>query len=592
MLTLTAPQHDLVERLQTQRRAASLTQLLGQAWPGVAEQLQARWPDFVIAALERALQLGLTGPAEQARFASLCCLWGAGFETKAGFEWAAGICADLALKPTLKLHQLSHRSRAELVRRHAEAGPNASTKPANQALTPAAFDHAVAAVEAGLAQVLLGRSVYLDETLPPLPKACDLASVSFAALEPKPLQAYVAVDGRWERADLPPSVPKPQTLTAPPLEPPVLSLLSRAVGAGASARMQLVVQPLASCNATRHPEVVHHSSAGRLHWHGPDTARLSLTLHAPAAPPPDAKLGPAGIAHGEPPAVERVVVGSCGVRDAGAPLGEVVIDLKLYAATQSLLQVRHGALPSQSWPEADVTQVPPARTVCRLEREGVEQPAPPWLAAWKGLQRQARIGLEKLFTAWSRQMAGTTAHLDGTLAPLVGKAALTWGWQHGADGQIGMRLQGNIDFAALMLDLHLSGDIEWADSHARVGLRVQGQPEWRMTLDEHAGAAAEGQGLAQAKCTWRHPFALTVDAIATGNPALLSAGPLHESLHGAVVGECGLRPRPDGQGHQWFYRLAVEPVNLLLLRHNPRGGTQRQRRELVPALTLVDWSSG
>lgn len=586
MLNLTAQQQELVDRLQARRDAASLVQLLGQAWPSVAERLQDRWPDFVETAAQRALQLGMTLAAEQARYTSLCCLWGAGFESKAGFEWAAGISADRALNATLKLHQLSQRSRAELARRHAKAGP------ATQALSPAAFDQAVAAVEAGLGAVLLGRAVYLDQLLPPIPQACDLGSVSFAVLEPKPLQAYAPVEERWERVDLPPSAPQPQTLTAPPREPLLLPVLSRAVGAGASARLQLVVQQLASCGARRHAEVVHHSAAGRLAWHGPDTGKLSLTLHAPATPPPDAKLGPTGIAHGEPPDVQRVAVGSCGIRDAGAPLGRLDIGLQVHAATQRLLQVRHGALTAQSWPDAELTLAPPTKTVCRLELDGEEQPAPVWLQGWKTLQPQTRSGLEKLFNAWARQMAGTTGRLEGEAAPLVGKAALSWGWQHGDDGPVLMRTQGTINFAALMLDLRLAGELEWGGSRARVDLRAQGQSEWRMTLDQRGGTAAEGHGLADAKCTWRHPFVLNVDAIANGDPALLSAGALDESLRGAVVGECGLRPRPDGQGHQWFYRLAIEPVNVMLLRNNPQSGVQRQRRELLPAMTLVDWSAG
>lgn len=588
MIQLTAAQLDLVERLQTERHTGSLVLLLGEAWPQVAEQLQARWPEFVATALQRALQLRLTQPAEQARFASLCCLWGAGFESKAGFEWAAALCADRALSPSLLLHQLSQRSRAQLLRRHAEAGKPAAT----QTLTPAAYDRAVATVEAGLVRVLLGRSVYLDEVLPPLPKACDLASVSFALQEPKPLQAYAPGEGGWTRIDLPPPAAQPQTLSAPPPEPVLLPVLSRPVGAGAAARLQLVVQPLAGCDARHHPEVSHRSAEGRLQWRGADTARLSLALHAPRTPPPDPQRGPAGIAHGEPPDLQRVAVASCGVRDAGAPLGQVEIGLAVHAATQHLLQVRHGALATQSLPDGDVTQAPPARTVCRLEHDGEELPTPPWLAAWKGLQPQARTGLEKLFNAWARQTHGSTGRLQGEAAPLVGKAALSWGWQHGSDGQVGLRLLGTLDFAALMLDLRLSGELEWAGSTARVNLHAQGQVDWRMTLDERAGAAAEGQGLAQAKCSWRHPFALQVEAIATGNPALLSAGPLDEALRGAVVGECGLRPRPDGRGHQWFYRLAVEPVHVMLLRHDPACGTQRQRRELLPALTLIEWSAG
>lgn len=116
-------------------------------------------------------------------------------------------------------------------------------------------------------------------------------------------------------------------------------------------------------------------------------------------------------------------------------------------------------------------------------------------------------------------------------------------------------------------------------------LRAQGRSEWRVNL---AGLAA----LDTAKTLWRHPFTLSVEAIATGQPATLSASTVPEPLRGAVVGECGLRPRPDGRGHQWFYRLAIEAVNAALLHQDPITGTQRQQRELLPALTLIDWSAG
>jgi len=587
MLQLHPEQLALIERLQLRRDSTSLVQVLGEAWPAVAERLAARWPAFVSAALERALQLGVAHAAEQARYANLCCLWGAGFETRAGFEWAAAICATPDLSPTLVLHQLGHRSREELVRRHGKTGAAA------QALTPAAFDQALATVEAGLARVLMGRSVYLDAPLPPVPKACDLGSVSFAVVEPKPLQAYRPVDDHWQRMDLPPWQPAPQTLHAPPPEPVLLPVLSRAAGAGASARLQLVVQQLESCDGRKHPEVVHHSAGGRLTWHGQDAARLSLTLHAPAAPPPDPKLGPAGIGHGEPPDAQRVALASCGVRNAGAPLGSLDIGLQVHAATQCLVEVRHGTQPALAWPvEGELPAVNAAGTACRLEADGQTQPVPVWLRAWQGLQPQSRAGLEKLFNAWSRQMSGTSGRLEAELSPMVGQAGVAWGWQHEADGAIAVRVQGTINFAALVMDLRLTGELDWAGSRARVQLRAQGRSEWRMTLEQRGAQAAEGHGLDQAKCSWRHPFALSIEAIATGDPALLSAGPLAEPLRGAVVGSCGLRPRPDGRGHQWFYRLAVEAVHVNLLRQDPAGGTQAQRRELLPAITLIDWSAG
>jgi len=587
MLQLTPDQVEQVERLQTKRDAAALVQLLGEAWPDVAGQLQARWPAFVAAAMERGHQLGLKQVAEQARYLSLCCLWGSSFETRPGFEWAAAICAEAALAPAVRLHQLGHQSREELLRRQAQAGPG------GQALSVAGFDKAVAAVEAGLLGATLGRTIYLDQPPPPAPKACDLAAVTFAVVEPKPLQAYQGQEAVWRRADLAPWAPPPETLAAPPEEPLLLQVLSRAAGAGASARLQLAVNTQAACNA-HHPEVRHTSAGGRLTWHGADTARLSLTLHAPPSPPPDPRLGPAGIAHGEPPDKQTVSIASCGIRNAGAPLGSLHLGLQVHAATQRLVEVRHGVLPALAWPvEGAPPKAAPTATACHLEADGQPEPAPAWLKAWQGLQPMASAGLEKLFIAWSRQMAGTSGRLEAELSPLVGQAALTWGWQHEADGAVALRLQGAIDFAALMLDLRLAGELEWAGSRARVALRAQGRSDWRMALDMRGEtAAAEGQGLAQAKTSWRHPFTLGVEAIANGDPALLSAGPLAEPLRGAVVGECGLRPRPDGRGQQWFYRLAIEAVHVNLLRQDPLCGTQRQQRELLPALTLIDWSAG
>ena len=139
-----------------------------------------------------------------------------------------------------------------------------------------------------------------------------------------------------------------------------------------------------------------------------------------------------------------------------------------------------------------------------------------------------------------------------------------------------------LDFTALVLDLHLRGEIDWDGSRARITLRAQGRHDWRQQLDLRGA-----DGLADARLAWTDRVTLSVEAIATGEPALLSAGPLADDLRGALVGSCGLRPRPDGLGYQWFYRLALEPVHVCLWRHCPVSGLQRQRRELLPALTLL-----
>lgn len=581
MLQLTPEQVDAVDRLQARRNAAALVELLGQAWPDVAAQLQARWPAFVETAAERARQLGLQELAEQARYASLCCLWGAGFEAKPRLEWAAEICAAPGLGPALRLHQLTQRSRETLVRRAARADP---AQQSHATITPAGFDKALAAVEAGLTRIARSRGIYLDQPPPPRPQACDLGSIVFAVVEPRPLQAYEPLDASWRRVDLAVWAPAAETLTLPPEEPLLLQVLSRAAGAGPSARLQLAVSPLAACGA-HHPEVQHDSAAGRLSWRGADTARLSLPLHAPPT------QGQAGIGHGEPPDRQTLRIASCGIRDTGAPLGRLELALQVHAATQHLVEVRHGAAPALAWP-AEGEPPAPAAVACQLEADGQTRPMPEWLKSWQGLQVQARGGLDKLFAAWSRQLHGTSGRLQAELSPLVGQAGIAWGWQHAADGSVALHSRGAIDFAALLLDLRLAGDLEWAGSRARISLQAQGRCDWRMALDQRGAVAAPGQGLEQALCSWSLPWVLTVEAIATDDPALLSAVPLAEALRGAVVGSCGLRPRPDGRGWQWFYRLAIEPVNICLLRQDPFGGTQRQQRELLPAVTLIDWSAG
>jgi len=59
-----------------------------------------------------------------------------------------------------------------------------------------------------------------------------------------------------------------------------------------------------------------------------------------------------------------------------------------------------------------------------------------------------------------------------------------------------------------------------------------------------------------------------------------------------AAGACGLRPRADGQGWQWFAQLRVEPVQAVLHVHDPLLGERELVRPLLPAMTLLDWSLG
>lgn len=591
MLQLSAQQLEQIERLQTQRHVQGVAQVLAEAWPEVAERLQTRWPAFVAAALAQAHEMGLAAPADLARYASLCCLWGVGFEAKPGFEWAQQTVADLGRSPSLRLHQLLQGS-SEALAQHAP-GPGPGAAP----LTPGFLAKTLAAIEVGMARQQGARAVFLDLPEAPPLQACDLASLTLALVEPHPLQAYHLLDGAWRRVDLPRLVPEPQHWSQSPPERAPLPLVSRALGAGAAARLNLALQTLAVCNPLKHPEVMHRSAQGPLVWRGPDTARLSLALHAPAAAPVDPQRGPTGIAHAAAPDVQSLHIDSCGVRDAGAPFGEVNLVLPVYAATQHLCEVRHGpmarvSLPAPA-PAPAAAGVSPGPLLCTLQADGVPQAVAAWEQAWRGLQVQCRAGLEKLHNAWARAMTGSAApQLEGELSPLVGQAGITWGWQRSAANAVALRVEGQLDWAAVVVDLQLSGELAWEGATARLQLQARGRTEWAATVRQSDSEAQDGEGLADAHTTWRHPWVLGLAAVASGEPAMLSALPLPEALQGALVGECGLRPRPDGQGWQWFYRLTVEAVHVALVCTDPLLGEQRCQRELLPAMTLVDWSAG
>ena len=53
-----------------------------------------------------------------------------------------------------------------------------------------------------------------------------------------------------------------------------------------------------------------------------------------------------------------------------------------------------------------------------------------------------------------------------------------------------------------------------------------------------------------------------------------------------------LRPRADALGLQWFAKLEIVPVSVILYLHDPLLGQQELVRPLLPALKLLDWSLG
>ena len=587
MLRLTFEQVELIEQLLLKRHATGIAVVLREAWPAVSERLKERWPAFVEAALQHGHHHGLADPGDLAQLASLWCIWGAAFADKPGFDWAREILADTRRSPALKVHQLLHRTRDELQRQR----PSATG--ASPPVTAAQFDAAITRVKQSMVAHSVTRAVFLDVRPAPPVKACDLGTVDLMVAEVENLQEYRQGGGVWQRAAVPKLAATPEHWTRAPDEPLTLAVASHALRAGPAARLNLKVEPLAVCDPRVHPEVVHSSAQGRLAWKGRDAARLSLAIYASPLPPPDPKLGPAGIAAQREPDVQQVQIASCGLRDAGAPFGDVCVELQVYPAVQWLTEVRHAGFPMMQWPAAGGAEPPAAQAVaCRLEADGVARDAAVWQRSWAALQPRFRQGMEKLFNAWARGMDGTSARLEVEAAPLSGQAGLTWGWRRTSPATVVMRTEGQLDLLACAIDLRLSGEIAVGAARARVTLACKGRSELRMAVTQLGEAGGDGHDLGAVKRSWRFPFSLDIDTVAGGELATLYANTLPGAMLGAIAGECGLRLRPDGQGQQWYFTLQLEPVTLSLVSADPLLGASRQQRTVLPAMPLVDWSAG
>jgi hypothetical protein len=586
MLRLTLDQVDVIDRLVVRRHAAAISGVLAEAWPAMTERLGQRWPAFVEAALQQGRQHGVSHPQDLARYASLWCIWGPAFDSKPAFAWAAEILADARRSAALKVHQLVHRTRDELSKlRPAAAG-------APPVVTPVQFDAALDRVERQVGQLAAARGVFaVTEVRAPL-KACDLEAIDLMVTEVENLQEYRHGPTGWQRAAVPALGLPPAHWTRAPLEPVMLAITSHALRGGPLARINLKLQVQAVCDPRVHPEVVHTSAQGRLTWKGRDTARLSLALYAPPDPTPEPGPMP-GIAAPSAPDRQTVQVGGCGLRDAGAPFGQLDIALRIHSATQWLLEVRQAAWPAMTWPESDrtVEATPPAS--CRLQADGAPRDVPAWQRQWMALHGLFRTGMEKLFNAWGRAFDGQAVRLEVQASPLVGQGGLTWGWRRTGTDQVAMRTHGVLDFIACALELQLSGELAIGGARARVRAEVKGRSELRTPVAEPGGEGPEGQDLKAAQRNWRFLYVVAIEPLASPDLVTLCAAPgAADAATGAIVGECGLRPRPDAAGFQWFFALRTEPLVVTLQTADPVAGSARHVRTLVPALPLVEWSAG
>lgn len=547
-------------------------------WPAMQERLGNRHLAFVELAAQQALRHGLTGAASVARYANLCFVWGPGFQDKPGFEWAAGLLAAPPEREWASLHQLVRRSMAELQRL-----PEARITPA----ALGAADERLVATFGGL-----GRHGDLYPAEPPaLPlRACDLQALELRLLEAAVAEHYTLQAGRWQRAPLPP--PAPVRVDAAHPLPRLVAVLAHAPGQRPPARLQLRAHAHAVCDDSRHPELRCTGSHGQWRWLGQETRAASWPVHALTQPTAAAGPGTA-VAEETSPALYKLELDVCGLRDEGDALGPQATTLWAWPAEQWWVELQRQASAAQPV----LAQRPPAlrgSTACRVERDGIACDAAGLRRGFEqGLDAATDAALQKLLAALGAVEGLAGVRLDGVLALLTGQARLSWGWRlgpRGLDGRAFMRLLAALDLQACQAELQLEGELALAGGRAQLRLRCADAAALQLELRREAPEPPLLPTLLPARRGFRLPWTAELTPLATDTGTLLQPG---GPCSGALVGEAGLRPRTSGgSGWEWFAMLRLDAAHLPLRVVDPVLGVQRIDHRLWDAQPLLDWSLG
>ena len=555
-------------------------------WPALAERLGVRSAGFIEAARQQAARRGLDAdPAAAARYVNLCFAFGPAFEDKPENEWALAVLIDERLAPHARLHQLVVRGLRELRRRGGD----------EQALTRA---------DAALLDALdLGRQS-ADAEAPPLARtACDIEAVELRLADIGWRREYRRQDsGAWQLVPGPAAPPAVRIDAGRPA-PEMIAVLTHAPGDGPAAWLQLRQIAHGGCPAERHPAVRWLGTHGLAQWRGAEARSVGWPVHALRQPTPATGLGVA-LFEETSPDIGLLEIPSCGVRDEGVPLGMLRTQVWAYPAHQWLYVLQREAAPvrEQRWPRADAVEpsaAPSATTTaltaptrCRIERDGTVVDAAGWLRGFDaGLPQALDGGLERLHAAW-RQVAGEDAVVRAAPGLLTGRAVLGWGWREAPGGLAArplLRALAEIDLACAF-ELALEGEIAIGAARSRVRLTARGEERLVLKVLREAPQPGLAETLLPAVVKLRLPFVIEHDPLANAEAVVCSRlGP----CTGAVVGEAGLRPRlSGGSGWQWYVRLAIEPVLVPAMLHDPLLGQTHRMLALLPALPLLDWSLG
>lgn len=609
MLKLKPEQWQWVSAQERERLATALSQALTQHWPALATRLGTRNAAFVDTALQHAQRHGLNLPHHAARLLNLWCLWGPAFDDKPGFEWAAAILADPRRTPAVKVQQLVLQSRDLL------AQPGA-------AIAPETLDQTDAALVAATAQPQASAWIAPPPEASDEPKvACDLATFDLGLADQPWRQTYrlSLVAGAPVASLVPLSVPPQRYRVDQPLPPGQPSLprqiaaLACPVSAGPKAMLLVHCGPVSVCHEHTHPRVELKSLHGGTVLQGQLARLVKWPLYraddppppgpfVPSAPPTSAPPSPGspvstitaggGIARQRPPSHVALSVHTCGLRRTGAPLGEQQALVTVYPAEQWLAEFKTQPQPEWQWPASGERPASyPAQV--KLWCDAQPQASDDWTAGWQRMGPALADGLQAWWEGLQRSgvLLGPQVHIVPGL--MHGHSLWTWGAQEAlhAEGSTGFwRAQAEGGFMACDTQLNLSGELAIEGTRSRLRLKAQGATRLDTRLLHEQAEPPLASALAQLKVSWRYPFSAELDALSQPGLATLALDP-HSAL-GALSGEAGLRPRPDGQGWQWFCTLHLEPATLTLHGNDPLRGTHRRQVALWPATPLMDWSVG
>lgn len=609
MLRLNTEQHEWLLARERQRLAQALAQSLAEQWPALAQKLGERIESFVDTALQQAQRHGLSHHRHAARLVNLWCLWGPAFEDKPGFEWAAAILKDPRRSPAVKVQQLVLQSHDLLTSKGA-------------AVKPETLDQSDLAMTLAAQQPRAASWVEQPSDAAEPRVACDMTAFDLALGDQAWRHEYrLSLAGQVPVASRVPLVAEPQryrvdkpVLPGTPVAARQIAALAYPVSAGDKAWLHVRCAVDTVCHEHIHPRVDLKSDQGGRVLQGQAARLVKWPLYRADDPPPTSALVPqlppstaAALKPGAP--VSTLVPGgglvrqrmpshvalsatTCGLRRAGAPLGAQDALITVFPAEQWLAEFKAMPQPEWLWPaQGDRPVAPPLQV--KLACDGQPLGTPGWVEGWGLLGPALVAGVEGWWQALQRSEAlqQLRIHLHPRL--MHGHSLWTWGARESVstEGSLGFwRAQAEGSLVASGTELNVSGDLVHGEAVGRLRLRAKGETrlDTRLLVDQ-ADPPLAGE-LAKVKASWRYPFEAELDAVSQPSLQTLSLDPT--SPLGALVGEAGLRSRPDGQGFQWYCVLKLEAAQARYDLWDPMRGLQRHSRVLWPETTLLDWSVG